>query len=105
MIIAGTSLETHHRFLREAEILRFDFVQSLNKVHQDTLNYQADINRHKDNKAARVNAENWQVLSLFSFKPDTATTRLSRGIIYGFQLILWAVLVCFCLRFAVRRIR
>jgi ABC-2 type transport system permease protein len=105
MIIAGTSLETHHRFLREAEILRFDFVQSLNKVHQDTLNYQADINRHKDNKAARVNAENWQVLSLFSFKPDTATTRLSRGIIYGFQLIFWAVLVCFCLRFAVRRIR
>lgn len=105
MIIAGTSLETHHRFLREAEILRFDFVQSLNKVHQDTLNYQADINRHKDDKAARVNAENWQVLSSFSFEPDTATTRLSRSVLYGFQLILWAALVCFCLRFAVRRIR
>ena len=105
MIIAGTSLETHHRFLREAENLRFDFVQSLNKVHQDTLNYQADINRHKDNKTARVNAENWQVLSSFSFMPDTAITRLSRGIIYGFQLILWTILACFFLRFAARRIR
>jgi len=104
MIIAGTSLETHHRFLREAEILRFDFVQSLNKVHQDTLSYQADINRHKDDKAARVNAENWQVLSSFSFKPDAATTRLSRSVPFGFQLILWAALVGFTLRFAVRRI-
>lgn len=104
MIIAGTSLETHHRFLREAEILRFDFVQSLNKVHQDTLNYQADINRHKDNKAARVNAENWQVLSSFSFEPDTAIARLSRSVPYGFQLILWAALIYFFLRFAVRRI-
>lgn len=104
MIIAGTSLETHHRFLREAEILRFDFVQSLNKVHQDTLSYQADINRHKNDKAARVNAENWQVLSSFSFKPDAATTRLSRSVPFGFQLILWASLVGFTLRFAVRRI-
>ena len=105
MIVAGTSLETHHRFLREAESLRFDFVQSLNKVHQDTLNYQADINRHKDNKAARVNAENWQVLSSFSFEPDTATTRLSRSALYGFQLILWAAFVYLFLRFAVRRMR
>ena len=104
MIIAGTSLETHHRFLREAEILRFDFVQSLNKVHQDTLNYQADINRHKDDKAARVNADNWQVLSSFSFNPDAATTRLSRSVPFGFQLILWAALVGFTLRFSVRRI-
>jgi ABC-2 type transport system permease protein len=104
MIIAGTSLETHHRFLREAEILRFDFVQSLNKVHQDTLTYQADINRHKDDKAARVNANNWQVLSSFSFEPDAATTRLSRSVPFGFQLILWAALVGFTLRFAVRRI-
>jgi ABC-2 type transport system permease protein len=104
MMIAGTSLETHHRFLREAENLRFDFVQSLNKVHQDTLNYQADINRHKDDKAARVNAENWQVLSSFSFEPDTAETRLTRSVIYGFQLILWATFVYFSLRFAVRRI-
>lgn len=103
MIIAGTSLETHHRFLREAETLRFDFVQSLNKVHQDTLTYQADINRHKDDKAARVNAENWQVLSSFSFKPDTAFTRLSRSIPFGVQLIFWAGLVGFTLRFAVRR--
>lgn len=104
MMIAGTSLETHHRFLREAETLRFDFVQLLNKVHQDNLSYQADINRHKDDKAARVSAENWQVLSSFSFEPDVATTRLSRSTTYGIQLFFWAGIVCFLLWFSVRRI-
>lgn len=104
MIISGTSLETHHRFLREAESLRFDFVQSLNKVHQDTLDYQADINRNKDDKPARVDAKNWEVLSSFSFKPDTAATRLSRSFIYGIQLLFWVSVVGFLLRFAVRRL-
>ncbi len=104
MMIAGTSLETHHRFLREAENLRFEFVQSLNKIHQDTLDYQADINRHNDDKAARVNASNWQVLSEFSFKPDASTVRLASSTPYLIQLVLWGVIVIFGLRFAVRRI-
>ncbi len=105
MTVSGTSLETHHRFLREAEQLRFDFVQSLNKAHQDTLSYQADINRHKDNAAARVSADNWQVLSSFSFNPDTAQIRLSRSLEYVGQLLFWLALVLIALRFAVRRIR
>lgn len=105
MTVSGTSLETHHRFLREAEQLRFDFVQSLNQAHQDILTYQADINRHNDNAAARVSADNWKVLSSFSFKPDTAQTRLSRSLVYGGQLLFWIALVLIGLRFAVRRIR
>ena len=107
MLIAGTSLETHHRFLREAEKLRFEFVQSLNKVHQDNLNYQADANRYKNAdtaKAARVDAANWQVLSEFKFEPDTAETRLSRSLIYAIQLLFWVGLIALFLRFAVRRI-
>ncbi|GGP70652.1 ABC transporter permease [Shewanella algicola] len=107
MMISGTSLETHHRFLREAEKLRFDFVQSLNKVHQDTLSYQADMNRNKDadsTNAARVDASNWQVLSSFSFTPDTAKTRLTRSMPYGIQLLFWLGAIGLCLRFAVRRI-
>lgn len=107
MLVAGTSLETHHRFLREAEKLRFDFVQSLNKVHQDNLSYEADANRNKNadaTKAARVDAANWQVLSEFSFKPDTAQTRLFRSAIYALQLFFWFGLIVLLLRFAVRRI-
>lgn len=103
MMIAGTSLETHHRFLREAEKLRFDFVQSLNQVHQDNLDYKADMNRHNDDKAARVSASNWQVLSAFSFKPDPQIVRLANSIPYFLQLLLWVGLVLLVLNIAVRR--
>lgn len=108
MIMAGTSLETHHRFLREAEKLRFDFVQSLNKVHQDSLSYQADANRYKNAetaKMARVDAKNWQVLSSFSFEPDSEITRLSRSFPYIIQLFFWLVAIGFIFRIAIRRIR
>ncbi|MCM2680720.1 DUF3526 domain-containing protein [Echinimonas agarilytica] len=108
MTISGTSLETHHRFLREAEDLRFDFVQSLNKAHRDILNYQTDMNRSNseaDNKAARIDATNWQVLSSFSFKPDTAVERLTRSLPHVFQLLFWAVGIGLLLKFAIRRIR
>ncbi|MDO6695360.1 DUF3526 domain-containing protein [Aliiglaciecola sp. 3_MG-2023] len=104
MMIAGTSLETHHRFLREAEKLRFDFVQSLNQVHQDTLDYKTDMNRHNDNQAARVSAGNWRVLSEFSFTPDSATVRLAKSVPHFLQLLLWGAIVFLGLRFAVRRI-
>lgn len=108
MTISGTSLETHHRFLREAEQLRFDFVQSLNKAHQDVLTYQADINRGKSaesNKAARIDAKNWQVLKEFSFTPDTTQKRLSSGSSYFVQLLFWTLAIAFFLRFSIRRIR
>ena len=54
MTISGTSLETHHRFLREAEQLRFDFVQSLNKAHENVLSYEADINRSKSDESNKA---------------------------------------------------
>lgn len=104
MMISGTSLETHHRFLREAENLRFEFVQSLNSVHQDKLNYQADINRYKEDVVATVDASNWRVLSEFSFTPDSDTSRLSKSTIYSIQLLFWIAIVVFVLRIAARRL-
>lgn len=94
--IAGSSLETHHRFLREAEALRFKFVQSLNKVHQDNLDYDLDINRYKDAQTAqkaRVDASNWEVLGSFRFSPETTDQRLSGSFGYFAQLIVWLVAV------------
>ena len=106
MMMAGTSLETHHRFLREAEALRIDFVQSLNRVHRDKLDYQTDVNRYKDEETAKkalVDASNWQVLADFEFAPETTANRLAQSMPYGLQLILWCVLVCLLLAVASRR--
>lgn len=104
MLIAGTSIETHHRFLREAEQLRFDFVQSLNQIHQDKLSYAADMNRHNDDKGARLNAANWQLLSSFSFQPATAQIRLTSSWPYALQLLFWMFVVLALLRVATRRL-
>jgi len=96
MALAGTHLETHHRFLREAEALRFEFVQSLNRVHREKLSYEADINRYKDKSTAqnaRVDSSNWQVLSAFEFKSQKPQQRLVQSFLYFLQLL-------FCLGFA-----
>jgi ABC-2 type transport system permease protein len=107
-VTAGTSLETHHRFLREAEALRFAFVQSLNKVHEEALDYKTDANKYKDKetaKAARVDASNWQVLSSFSFEPEPSAKRLAQGVPYAAQLVFWLALIFVFLISAMRRMQ
>lgn len=98
MMLAGTNLETHHRFLREAEKLRFDFVQDLNKVHAEQLSYYDDVNKYKNAetaKKAKVGAENWQILQSFSFTPDQASLRLSQSAQPLRQLICWIAVLLF----------
>ncbi len=92
--LAGTDLQTHHRFLREAEALRFDFVQGLNKAHIEQLSYEDDINRNKGEegwKRARVDSGNWQVLNDFRFTPDPAADRLGRATSKLLALIFWFI--------------
>jgi len=79
MIAAGTDGKTHHRFLREAEAVRFEFVQGLNKAHAEKLSYDHDINRNNDedsSRRARIAADNWGVLNNFRFEADPAAKRL-----------------------------
>jgi len=81
MVAAGTDGKTHHRFLREAEAVRFEFVQGLNKAHKEKLNYADDMNRSNDedsSRRARVDAKNWHVLNDFRFEADPAKERLQR---------------------------
>jgi ABC-2 type transport system permease protein len=81
MVAAGTDGETHHRFLREAEAVRFEFVQGLNKVHEQKMTYADDINRSSDVNAerrTRVNSDNWRVLNDFRFEADPDGIRLER---------------------------
>ena len=106
--LAGTDLATHHRFLREAEALRYNFVQGLNKVHVEKLNYQDDLNRNKSEEAsqkARVDAGNWQVLNAFQFSPDPAADRLSRAASKLVALILWLALLLGAGLSAARRLK
>ncbi|GAA4902793.1 ABC transporter permease [Ferrimonas pelagia] len=107
MMISGTNLETHHRFLREAESLRYDFVQALNHVHEHDLDYDADVSRYKNEetaKAARVDASHWDVLSEFSFEPESSTFRLSHSMVYALQLLFWLGLMLLLIKQASRRI-
>ncbi|WP_338364513.1 DUF3526 domain-containing protein [uncultured Pseudoalteromonas sp.] len=107
MNVVGTSIETHHRFLRETEQLRFDFVQGLNKVHIEELDYQTDMNRNADaaaTKKARVSADNWQILQDFNFSADSAQVRMQRSIPAFLQLILWIVVLLGCIKLVGKRL-
>jgi len=107
LVISATSIETHHRFLREAEILRFDFVQGLNQVHIDQLSYQDDINRNRNVQAsnkARVGSQNWQLLQDFKFIVDTPNVRLERSFSAYIQLLVWIIFLVVVIRLIGRRL-
>ncbi len=94
--LSGTDLITHHRFLREAESVRFGFVQGLNRAHAEQLTYSDDINRSVDDESAqraRVSAENWRVLDDFSFWPDAVGVRLARANTPIAMLLAWLLLL------------
>ncbi len=106
--LAGTDLATHHRFLRESEALRFDFVQSLNAVHANELSYADDLNRSSDPEAerrTRVNSAAWRVLDEFRFAPDSASDRVNRASFPFAILMTWFMLACAIAFIAARRVR
>lgn len=95
MIAAGTDGRTHHRFLREAEAIRFQFVQGLNKAHEKKTTYADDINRSRDKNAerrTRVGTENWRVLKDFRFVADPAMQRLERLAGSITVIVLWILI-------------
>ena len=106
--LSGADLATHHRFLREAEQVRFDFVQGLNRVHAEQLDYTIDINRSIDTaseRRTRMSAENWNVLDEFGFEAAPAGERLTRAAPALTMLLAWFLVLTVGLVFASRRIR
>ena len=90
--VSATDLDHYHRFLNEAEALRYAFVQALNDVHAKQLAYTDDINRSSDADAerrTRVSAENWQVLDEFRFEPAGLTERIHNAGPSLLMLIAW----------------
>jgi ABC-2 type transport system permease protein len=94
--VSATDLAHHHRFLLEAENLRYAFVQSLNQIHAQKLAYADDIRRSGDPAAerrTRVDAANWQLLDRFRFQPDAAETRIKQARPQLLMLGVWSVLL------------
>ncbi|MEM9054974.1 MAG: DUF3526 domain-containing protein [Pseudomonadota bacterium] len=92
--LSGTDLVTHHRFLREAEAVRFDFVQGLNQSHIDVLSYTDDINRGQSVEAAlraRISSDNWQVLDEFVFTPAAPSERTASAMSQAIMLGVWLI--------------
>jgi ABC-2 type transport system permease protein len=106
--LAGTDLATHHRFLRESEALRFDFVQGLNDLHATALTYADDAARSSDaeaEKRTRVNAASWRLLDTFRFVPDPAAARAARAalpllLLFGWLAVLGGAIVAGARRLA-----
>ncbi|MCY7295601.1 ABC transporter permease [Alteromonas sp. a30] len=107
MKLAGTDLENYHRFLREAEAVRFSFVQSLNKLHAENVSYTDDANKYKDHEThhrAKVDAKNWQILDNFHFTPLAADQRISNSQLPLTQLLMLFLLCCGVTFFAGKRV-
>jgi len=90
--LASTDLKQHHRFLRDAEALRFDFVQKLNQLHVEDLAYEDDIRRNEGDEAnqrARVSAANWRLLETFPWQPNSTADRLAESLPQLLILLFW----------------
>ncbi|MEM8682005.1 MAG: DUF3526 domain-containing protein [Pseudomonadota bacterium] len=92
--LAGTDLDHYHRFLRQAENVRINFVQGLNTAHAEELSYIDDINRNRDEASwqrARIDASNWDVLEAFNYEPADASVRLSNASTSIIVLFVWLI--------------
>lgn len=106
--LAGTDLAHHHRFLLEAEALRYAFVQGLNRVHAEQLAYADDIRRSSDPQAeqrTRVTSAHWQLLERFRFAPDPAGQRIARAAPQWLMLGMWCGVLLLALAWAGGRLR
>jgi ABC-2 type transport system permease protein len=108
MTSAGTGVEAHHKFLRDAEAVRFDFVQGLNRVHAEQLAYADDIMRSSDPEAerrTRVSSENWKALEDFDFVPPPSDARVEGALTPLAKLSAWFALLFGLVLFSARRLR
>ena len=92
--ISGTDMQHYHEFLRQAEVLRYDFVQGINQVHAEQLSYVDDINRNRDEASynrSRVSATNWDLLDEFRFTAEPSPVRISNASTSIMMLAVWLV--------------
>ncbi|MEM7452636.1 MAG: DUF3526 domain-containing protein, partial [Pseudomonadota bacterium] len=106
--LAGTDLFHYHRFLRQAEALRINFVQGLNRAHAEALSYTDDINRNRDEASwerARIDASNWQVLDSFQYESASASDRVAGAQWSIAMLAAWIAVLTLLLAWAGGRLK
>lgn len=92
VIAAGTDLRQHHNFLREAEVVRYNFVQKLNKAHIESLDYAIDMQRsndHESSQRARISAAHWRMLDEVSVQPRPTQVRVWESASQVLITLLW----------------
>lgn len=97
-ITAGTDLRQYHRFQHEAEALRYNFVQKLNKLHAEELAYTDDIQRSNDSAAeqrTRVSSTNWRMLEDVPVRPTRAVIRIFYSMPHFLIILAWCGLMIF----------
>lgn len=90
--LSGTGLLAHQRFLREAEALRFEFVQGLNDAHARHITFADDAARSSDpeaNQRTRISPENWQKLGDFRFTADSYAVRSGAAFPQAAPVLAW----------------
>ena len=90
--IANTNLQQHHQFLRDAEALRFSFVQQLNRLHASELTYADDAKRSVDDQSeqrTRIDPHHWRVLDDFESQRANGAERLAAALPNLAILLLW----------------
>lgn len=104
---AGTDLENHLRFLAQAEAHRLDFVQRLNRLHAESVEFADDARRSRDPDAerrTRIAARHWAALPDFAYAAAPASERAARARGPLGALALWAAAALALLAFAARRL-
>ena len=106
--LSGTDLATYHRFLREAEAVRFEFVQGLNWLHATELAYVDDVQRSNDPAAerrTRVDAGHWaSLLRDFRFALAEPAERGRAALSSWLMLLTWCTALLAIVALGTRRL-
>ncbi|MBC2652961.1 DUF3526 domain-containing protein [Novosphingobium flavum] len=107
MALAGTDLEGHRRFLRQAEAYRYTIVQGLNRLQAEAVTYVDDGNRNSDPEAARrvrIDPRHWHDVPDFTYRSAGLGERIRAAAPGAAVLAVWLVLAAGALGLAARRL-
>lgn len=92
MALAGTDLESHQRFLLDAESYRFNLIQALNGLHAKEVKYEND-------REQRISRDLWDDLPRFEYsRPDWSSLMQSHVLPGLGMLAAWLLGVVLVLR-------
>lgn len=107
MAAAGTDLEGHRRFLRQAEAYRYSVVQQLNRLQTEAVTYDDDTNRNKDPEAGRrvrIAPQHWHDIPDFTYRPASSGENLRAALPAAALLGGWLLVAVALMHLTARRL-